>query len=681
MNKWLAGIVAVFLFNSIAGAAPHIFKSKPEPIEHVGTAYRERMARKSAAAMLAPAVYPASVNILFLRVEFQQEQDPSTAKTTGDGLWSDPSYSYNNDPDYWVNRAKTNFINYWNEVSLGKLVISIETSTAIYKLPYVMKHYGNESNAALENLIYDSVMAAQDIDFSLYDAILIVHAGAGEESDTKGDTPNDIWSLYYNNANICQNSDPSPPSQCLPDQLKLRNGKAITEAIMMPQTDSQDGYTIDPLGVYVHEFGHWLGLPDLYCTGLVCLLDGVGKWSLMGDGIYNADPSSQADQASASTCATVKSQCIYGSSPAHLDAWSKVFLGWVTPATTVPPEDQGSHVFNPVEYDPDIVKIQASTATSSQYFLLENRQQTGYDKGLPGHGLLVWLVDDVIINNNLSSNTVNNNRFRPGLKLIEADNDWNLLSYGCTAPDDCGSSGDPYPGSTNNATLTPHSVPPSLPYTPSAWVNIKNITEAGPSPDTATVSAVIRFTPHAPSTPGMYSNVVSWPSNTDQDIDVYNVYKNGVFLASSATTSYADITAQVGDVYQITAVDAIGDESDFSGQVIANIQVVGSEGNANPRCFIATAAYGSSLDPHVEALRKFRDRFLLTNGAGRVFVSAYYRYSPPVADLISRHESLRTVVRWMLSPIVYGAEYPAVLLLLFLTTGVVLAAGRRMRTP
>lgn len=82
-----------------------------------------------------------------------------------------------------------------------------------------------------------------------------------------------------------------------------------------------------------------------------------------------------------------------------------------------------------------------------------------------------------------------------------------------------------------------------------------------------------------------------------------------------------------------------------------------SGGGGGGGCFIATAAYGSPLDPHVKVLRAFRDRYLLTNDAGRAFVESYYRHSPQLADYISRHETLRGAVRLMITPLVYGIEY------------------------
>lgn len=94
-------------------------------------------------------------------------------------------------------------------------------------------------------------------------------------------------------------------------------------------------------------------------------------------------------------------------------------------------------------------------------------------------------------------------------------------------------------------------------------------------------------------------------------------------------------------------------------------------------CFIATAAYGSYLDPHVMTLRQFRDGVLLKSSAGRAFVRFYYTYSPPVADFIRAHESLRTVVRFMLTPVVGFVQFPALLPVMFF--GMLAFAWIRMR--
>lgn len=87
-----------------------------------------------------------------------------------------------------------------------------------------------------------------------------------------------------------------------------------------------------------------------------------------------------------------------------------------------------------------------------------------------------------------------------------------------------------------------------------------------------------------------------------------------------------------------------------SGGVFATTQ--GSD------CFIATAAWGSALDPHVDALRQFRDRHLLNNVAGRAFVAGYYRHSPPLARLIAGDDNLRALTRNLLTPVVLAVVYP-----------------------
>ncbi len=79
-------------------------------------------------------------------------------------------------------------------------------------------------------------------------------------------------------------------------------------------------------------------------------------------------------------------------------------------------------------------------------------------------------------------------------------------------------------------------------------------------------------------------------------------------------------------------------------------------GGGGGGCFIATAAYGSEMEPDVKTLREFRDEALLTNAPGRAFVSAYYTVSPPIADVIRTNETAKSAVRFMLQPLVLLAD-------------------------
>ncbi len=104
----------------------------------------------------------------------------------------------------------------------------------------------------------------------------------------------------------------------------------------------------------------------------------------------------------------------------------------------------------------------------------------------------------------------------------------------------------------------------------------------------------------------------------------------------------------------------------------------GGGGGGGSGCFIATAAFGSPMEPHVQILREFRDRFLLNNTVGKIFLSLYKTHSPPVADVIARHSTIKTIVRISLLPVV-GISWvvlelgpvPVFLFILFVCLGLI----------
>lgn len=95
---------------------------------------------------------------------------------------------------------------------------------------------------------------------------------------------------------------------------------------------------------------------------------------------------------------------------------------------------------------------------------------------------------------------------------------------------------------------------------------------------------------------------------------------------------------------------AIADSDDSPPRPMGDFSTVSPESVGG--CFIATAVYGSPMERHVKILRDFRDTYLLSSTIGHMFVKAYYRYSPPVADFIAKRKALKGAVRMGLLPMV-----------------------------
>ncbi|MCI5165869.1 MAG: hypothetical protein D3903_07195 [Candidatus Electrothrix sp. GM3_4] len=141
-------------------------------------------------------------------------------------------------------------------------------------------------------------------------------------------------------------------------------------------------------------------------------------------------------------------------------------------------------------------------------------------------------------------------------------------------------------------------------------------------------------------------------------------YNPGIIsLAQNGSTTLVDTYANVVSDWSNLTVEGIHPNENgsvtiaqgFYSQLVNNQNA--SSGGGGGGCFIATAAYGTALEPQVILLKKFRDLYLLTNRPGSYFVQLYYTYSPPIADFIRQHNIIRFLVRLLLLPLLTASFF------------------------
>jgi hypothetical protein len=149
---------------------------------------------------------------------------------------------------------------------------------------------------------------------------------------------------------------------------------------------------------------------------------------------------------------------------------------------------------------------------------------------------------------------------------------------------------------------------------------------------------------------------------------------------TSTRTATFTPSSSLADSTTYTATITTGAKDTLGNRLMSNFtwSFTTSSDGARVSCFIATAAYGSPLAPHIAVLRNFRDRYLLTNPVGEAFCRFYARFSPPAAEIIKRHENLKMLVRWALAPVIFVIEYPLSLGFIVILGGGVVSFRRRL---
>ena len=191
-------------------------------------------------------------------------------------------------------------------------------------------------------------------------------------------------------------------------------------------------YRFAPIGVHCHEFGHLLGLPDLYDPDGSSA--GIGTWGLMGSGNFGGGHQER---------------------PFSLSAWSRLQLDWLQPEVVYTAQSEQKSL-PPIETGAAALKL----ISRESYFLLENRQKQGYDLNLPGSGLLIWHIDERFGNQSIDEHRL--------VHLERADNN-----------ETAGDAGDPFPGTSANRFFNALSQPGSQDYDGQSYVAVENIDIAG----------------------------------------------------------------------------------------------------------------------------------------------------------------------------------------------------------
>ncbi len=443
--------------------------------------------------------YRDTVRVLVVRVDFQTSTD---SRVTGDGKFMlQPATGAAVDPpphDQLYLSYKLQFLqNYFRKVSGGKLTIVSTILNRVLTMPNQMSAYApstNGNNVELANLAVDAWMKADSafpgFPFADYDAFVVFHAGVGHDLNLVNilgydPAPANLPTLYLGLQalkNAFQNQ--------AYDGIPVDSGRfKISNSIILPETDTQyfvgsqsteDTIQVSINGIFAACIGSHLGLPDLWDTNTGA--SGIGQYGLEDGASFFA---------------------YYGLFPPEPCAWEKIRLGWVTPMTVsasttnlVVPAVSLYHAGPTFTGQDTIYKV---PITNSEYFLVENRSRDPFAKGVTltivqngllvnksfdidstgfnnndisaisgsvvdvsnydwallrfldltspdeGGGILIWHIDENVVNAGLATNTVNANPARRGIDLEEAKGPQDIgQAYSSLDPGAGSENGNPY---------------------------------------------------------------------------------------------------------------------------------------------------------------------------------------------------------------------------------------------
>jgi M6 family metalloprotease-like protein len=443
------------------------------------------------------SIAPRTIKILAIRVQFKKEI-PDDPATTGNGWFDLRSYEqFYLEEEHIIDPTPHNrqyfethiqaLGNYWNIVSRGKIQLEFDVypkGDTAYTLPYTMSHYGSIDSTPnpqfypveqLDSLFKHSFKLADtssldQIDFSEYDSYFLFHAGSDQQHDLGeigiDPTPSDLFTGFI----------------MLGEPVVVKEAN-IWEGLILPETASQDNKITALNSLIAHEFGHQLGLVDLYNTRN--FFTQVGDFALMDNFAQNVG-------VELDSCFTL----VTGVLPVYPCGWSKAFLGFVEPVEI--DNQQNINLLASELLEEDAIQLIKVPISSEEYFLIENRQidldgidipylqadpQTGvvlglvetglssereYDYLMPGSGILIYRIDEGVAYLDVDTDGVPNfwdnklqwDKDRKFMTLVEADG---IIDFGGNYYTGFGDAEDMfYQG--NQTEFTPYTYPSTRSY-------------------------------------------------------------------------------------------------------------------------------------------------------------------------------------------------------------------------
>lgn len=347
--------------------------------------------------------------------------------------YKDVKFSANSSPEefwdmmnvegYSNNNASGSARDYFIDQSSGVFTPEFDIVGPV-TLPENMSYYGGNTMFGRDKnpaeMIVDACYAADtllNVDFSQYDydddgkvdLVYVIYAGYAE---AQGGPSGSVWPHAWDLENAGFNN------------IRM-DGKLIHSYACSSELHGETGKTIDGIGTFCHEFSHCLGLPDIYDTRSTGMF-GMGSWSLMDHGAYNNQ----------------------SRTPAGYSAYERYCVGWLDPILLKEPQ---KGIKLPALNLSNQAYMLVSDFNPNEYYTIENRQQSGWDTYLPGHGMMIVHVDYVpslwegnIINSSVAGYA--------HLQIVPADNEFDDYT------------GDLFPGITRNFSFTDESTPASILY-------------------------------------------------------------------------------------------------------------------------------------------------------------------------------------------------------------------------